>query len=139
MIQEGFKFRLTHSFVSVSALYSLRICFRQYLFPYSFPGFLYSFLLLQKNMKTNMVAPSSVRFRAIFIPTSEHPSGTFLAHTVSSGPEKIHKKVRCIWTPFGIDFLRCKNQAENNNWHYVNMLVPKKWYKMIVKHRGMII
>ena len=36
---------------------------------------------------------------------SEHPSGTFLAHMVSSGPEKIHKKFRCVWTPFGIDFL----------------------------------
>ena len=38
---------------------------------------------------------------------SEHPSGTFLAHMVSSGPEKIHKKFRCVWTPFVIHFLWC--------------------------------
>jgi hypothetical protein len=31
---------------------------------------------------------------------------------VSSGPEKIPKKFCCIWTPFGIDFLRSKKQAK---------------------------
>ena len=31
--------------------------------------------------------------------------------------KKIHKKFRCVWTPFGIDFLRCKKHAENSNWH----------------------
>ena len=31
--------------------------------------------------------------------------------------KKIHKKFRCVWTPFGIDFLLCKKQAENNKWH----------------------
>ena len=52
--------------------------------------------------------------------TSPFVAGVFplLAHLVSSGPEKVHKKFRCIWTPFGIDFLRCKKQAENNNWHW---------------------
>ena len=36
---------------------------------------------------------------------SEPPSGTSLAHLVSSGLEKISKKFRYVWTPFGIDFL----------------------------------
>ena len=39
---------------------------------------------------------------------SEPPSGTFLAHRLSSGPEKITKKFRCVWTRFGIDFLWSK-------------------------------
>ena len=43
---------------------------------------------------------------------SEPPSGTFLAHRVSSGPEKITKKFRCVWTPFGIDFLRSKKTSK---------------------------
>ena len=41
------------------------------------------------------------------------PSGTSLAQEVSSGPEKISKKFRCVWTPFGIDFMRSKEQAKN--------------------------
>ena len=58
---------------------------------------------------------------------SEHPVGTFLAHTVSSGPEKIHKKFRCVWTPLGIDFLQCKKQEKiaTGTGHYVNRLLPK--------------
>ena len=39
-----------------------------------------------------------------------YPTGCLLA-------QKIHKKFRCVWTLFGIDFLRCKKHAENNNWH----------------------
>ena len=70
MIQGVFKFRSMPISVSVSALYLLRVRFRQYLFPYSFPGFLYSFPLLQKNVKTNIIALSSVRFRSVFIPTT---------------------------------------------------------------------
>ena len=31
--------------------------------------------------------------------------------------KKISKKIRCIWTQFGIDFLRSKNM-QNNNWHW---------------------
>jgi hypothetical protein len=50
---------------------------------------------------------------------SEPPSGTSLAQQVSSGPEKISKKFHCVWTPFGIDFLRSKKQAKNSNWHWV--------------------
>jgi hypothetical protein len=34
--------------------YSFHICFRKYLFLYLFPVFLYSFLLLHKNIKTNV-------------------------------------------------------------------------------------
>ena len=37
--------------------------------------------------------------------TSCLPSSSFLVHTVSSGPEKIHKKFRFVWTPFDMDFL----------------------------------
>ena len=58
---------------------------------------------------------------------SEPPSGTSLAQLVSSGPEKIHKKFHCVWTPFGTDILRSKKQAKTSTgtWHYVNRLVPK--------------
>ena len=31
--------------------------------------------------------------------------------------KKIHKKFHGVWTPFDIDFLRCKKQAKNSNWH----------------------
>ena len=58
---------------------------------------------------------------------SEHSSGTFLSHTVSSGPEKIHKNFGYVWTPFGINFMRCtKNQkTTTGTGHYINRLVPK--------------
>jgi hypothetical protein len=52
--------------------------------------------------------------RGVVLP-SGLPSGTSLAHLVSSDPEKISKKFRCVWTPFGIDFLRSKKQAKNSN------------------------
>ena len=32
--------------------------------------------------------------------------------------KKSTKKFCCIWTPFDIDFLRCKKQAKNSNWHW---------------------
>jgi len=44
--------------------------------------------------------------------STAHLSGSCLAHWVSSGPEKISKKFRRDWTPFGIDFLRSKKQAK---------------------------
>jgi hypothetical protein len=50
--------------------------------------------------------------------TSGLPSGTSLAHWVSFGPEKISKKFRCVWTPFGTDILRSKKQAKNSYWHW---------------------
>ena len=59
------------------------------------------------------------------------PSGTFLAQQVSSGLEKIHKNFCYVWTPFDIDFLRCKKQAKNSNWHWVNRLVPKNDIKLL--------
>jgi hypothetical protein len=37
---------------------------------------------------------------------------------MSSYPEKITKKFYSIWTPFGIDFMQCKKQAKNSNWHW---------------------
>ena len=43
---------------------------------------------------------------------SGHPSDTSSAHLVSSGLEKFSKKFRCVWTPFGIDFLRSKKKAK---------------------------
>ena len=52
------------------------------------------------------------------VPPLGQPPGASLVHLVSSGPNKIHKKFRCIWTPFDIDFLRCKKQAKNSNWHW---------------------
>ena len=57
----------------------------------------------------------------------EPPSSTSLAQQVSSSPEKVTKKFRCVWTPFGIDFLRSKKQAKiaTGTGHYVNRLVPK--------------
>ena len=33
---------------------------------------------------------------------------------------KIHKKFRGVWTLFDIDFLRCKKQVKNSNWHWVS-------------------
>ena len=61
------------------------------------------------------------------VPPSGHPSGTSLAHIVSFGPEKISKKFRYVWTPFGIDFLEVKNKQKTATGvgHYVNRLVPK--------------
>ena len=45
-------------------------------------------------------------------PGASPPIGCLLVH------KKNPKKFRCIWTPMGIDFLRCKKQAKNNNWHW---------------------
>jgi hypothetical protein len=59
-------------FSSVFAPYSFHICFQKYLFSYLFPVFSYSFMLLHKNMKTNMGPLSSVRFRSVFIPRHGH-------------------------------------------------------------------
>ena len=56
-----FNFRSTPTSVSVSALSSLYVCCRWYIFSYSFTGFMYLFLLLKK-MKRNVVALSSVQF-----------------------------------------------------------------------------
>ena len=39
------------------------------------------------------------------VPTLGHLSGTSSVLRVSSGPEKFHKKFRCVWTPFDMDFL----------------------------------
>ena len=52
--------------------------------------------------------------RWIVLP-SEPPSGNSLAQQVSSGPEKSTKNFCCVWTPFGIDFLRSKKQGKNND------------------------
>ena len=40
-----------------------------------------------------------------------HPYGTSLAHLVSSGLKNLSKKFRCVWTPFGIDFMQCKKTS----------------------------
>jgi hypothetical protein len=52
------------------------------------------------------------------VPTLGRLSGTSSVLQVSSGPEKIHKKFRFVWTPFDIDFLKKQKQAENSNWHW---------------------
>ena len=64
---------------------------------------------------------------------SEPPSSTSLAQQVSCGPEKITKKFGCVWTPFDIDFLRCKKQAKTTTGagHCVNRLVPKNNIKLL--------
>ena len=48
---------------------------------------------------------------------------------------------RGIWTPFDIDFPQCKKHGKTatGTWHYVNRLVPKNDYKMIIKHPRLII
>src|SRR3954463_13521961 len=48
---------------------------------------------------------------------SEHPPRSSLGPLGVFWAIKISVKFRCIWTPFGIDFLRCKKHGENNNWH----------------------
>ena len=48
----------------------------------------------------------------------EPPTGTSLAHQVSSGPEKFSKKLHRVWTPFGTDILRSKKQAKTSDWHW---------------------
>ena len=47
----------------------------------------------------------------VMLPTC-FPSGTFLAHMVSSGPEKITVKFHRVWTSFGIDFLKSQNKQK---------------------------
>ena len=37
--------------------------------------------------------------------SSGHPPSGARAHYVRSGPKKIPVEFRCIWTPFGIDFM----------------------------------
>ena len=49
--------------------------------------------------------------RWVVLPSVPH-SGTSLAQQVSSGPEKISKKLCCVWTPFGIDFPRRKKSKK---------------------------
>ena len=44
-----------------------------------------------------------------------HSPGASLAPKLSSGPKKISKKFRCVWTPFGTDILRSKKQAKSNS------------------------
>ena len=41
-------------------------------------------------------------------PLLRTPPGATRAHIFPFGPEKIIVKFRAIWTPFDIDFLRCK-------------------------------
>ncbi len=53
-----------------SVSYSLRICIRQYLIPFSYPGFPIPIPIPKKNMKMNMVELVSVRIRSVFIPSS---------------------------------------------------------------------
>ena len=42
------------------------------------------------------------------VPPTGIPSGTFLAHGVSSGLEKISKKFFYVWSLFGTDIVRSK-------------------------------
>ena len=59
--------------------------------------------------------------------------------------KKISVKFRCVWTPFGIDFLPCKKHGKNSNWHLAlcQQVSTKKMilngYKMIIKHARLII
>ena len=62
--------------------------------------------------------------------STAHLPGSSLDHQVSSSPEKISKKFRRDWTPFGIDFLRSKKTSKNNNWHFGTMSIGQS-QKMI--------
>ena len=64
---------------------------------------------------THQGAPGPLSTSKWVVIPSKPPSGTSLAQQVSSGPEKISKKDRGIWTLFGIDILQSKKQAKNNN------------------------
>ena len=57
----------------------------------------------------------------------EQPLRCFLGPLAFFWPKKILQEFRCIWTPFDIDFLRCKNMQKTATvtWHYVNRLVAK--------------
>ena len=63
----------------------------------------------------------------VLCPLLGAPPGAARAHHMSSGPSKISVKFPGIWTPFGIDFLQCKNMQKTatGTGHYVNRLVPK--------------
>ena len=63
-----------------------------------------------------------------FVFPSGHPSSTSLAHMVSSGPEKITKKFRCVWTPLVLISCEVKDKQKTTTspGHYVNRIVPKK-------------
>ena len=76
---------------------------------------------------THQGAPGAFGAPWCLVLTLGLPSGISLAHWVSSGPGKISKKFRCIWTPFGTYILRSKNKQKTatGTGHYVNRLVPK--------------
>ena len=46
------------------------------------------------------------------------PLWYFLGRSCVFRSKKISKKFHCVWTLFGIDFLRSKKQAKNSNWHW---------------------
>ena len=60
------------------------------------------------------------------VPPSGHPQ-------VLLWPIKIHKKFHDVWTPFDIDFLRCKNKQKiaTGTGHWVNRLLPKNDIKLL--------
>ena len=80
---------------------------------------------------THQGAPGPPGVPRWVVPPSGHPSGTSLAHHVSSGQEKISKKFRSVWTPFDIDFLQSKKKSATGTGHYVNRLVPKNDTKLL--------
>ena len=76
---------------------------------------------------THLGAPGPPGATRCLVLTSGLPSGTSLAHWVSSGPEKISKKFCYVWSPFGTGILRSKKQAKtaSGTGHYVNRFVSK--------------
>ena len=67
--------------------------------------------------------PSAPRW---VVPPSRHP-GCFSGPMDVFWSKKIHNNFCCVWTPFGIDFMRCKKvqKIASGTGHYVNRLVPK--------------
>ena len=88
---------------------------------FGFLGYLWSKEAVREAAEVGVIhqgAPGPPRHAQVGCAPLGAPSGTSLAQRVSSGPEKITKKFRCVWTPFGIDFLGSKKQAKNSNWHW---------------------
>jgi hypothetical protein len=80
----------------MSAPYSVRVCFRQYLFSYLFSGGSISVSVSEKNIKTNIALLSSIRFRSVFIRTINPPNScAFTWRTHPADADRAHRR-RCI-------------------------------------------
>ena len=67
------------------------------------------------------------------VPPSGHPSGTSLAHWMSSGPKKSPKSFAAFGLRLVLIFCDVKNKQKTatGTGHYVNRLVPKNDIKLL--------